>query len=147
MTKRSTLEGITVLIVDDNAEWRELLEEVLTGYGACVVTAEGGAEAIRIVRETPPDALLSDISMPEMDGYTLIRAIRELEESRRATTNERPSLPAAAVTALSSKEDRRRSVSAGFRFHVAKPVSIPELVTTVAALVGRPDCAGMAPLR
>lgn len=137
MPKRRTLEGITVLVVDDNIEWLELIGEVLTGYGATVVTADCGSEAIRIVQETPPDVLLSDISMPEMDGYTLMRKIRALEQSKRTSRKGCSSLPAAAVTALTNIEDRRQSVSAGFRFHVAKPVNIPELVTTVTALAGR----------
>jgi CheY-like chemotaxis protein len=92
-------------------------------------------EAIRIMEKAPPDVLLSDIAMPEMDGYTLIKEIRHLEQKKGAKKTGH--LPAAAISAFTSAADRRASVSAGFEFHIGKPVDIPGLIETVAILAGR----------
>jgi len=135
MSSSHALDGVVILVVDDNADWRDLLGEVLTSHGARVVTAESGIEAIRIVEKAPPDVLLSDIGMPEMDGYTLIKEIRHLEQKKGAKKNDR--LPAAAISAFTSPADRRASASAGFEFHIGKPVDIPGLIETVATLAGR----------
>jgi CheY-like chemotaxis protein len=135
MSNSQTLDGVVILVVDDNADWRELLGEVLTSHGASVVKAGTGLEAMQIVEKAPPDVLLSDIAMPEMDGYTLIRKIRNLEQCKGAKRNFR--LPAAAISAFTSADDRRASVSAGFQFHIGKPVDIPRLIETVATLAGR----------
>ena len=132
-----TLEGVVILVVDDNADWRDLLGEVLTSHGACVVTAQNGSEAMQIVEQSPPDVLLSDIAMPEMDGYMLIKKIRDLEQKNGLSKKKAAHLPAAAISAFTSAEDRRASVLAGFQFHIAKPVDIPDLIYTVAALAGR----------
>lgn len=131
MTKMPNLDGVVVLVVDDNSDSRDLIKRVLENNGASVVTAGTGQEALQIVEKTPPDVLLSDIGLPEMDGYTLIKKIRTLEQ------NKRKHIPAAAITAFTSPEDRGRSFMAGFRFHLAKPVNFSELLKIVANLAGR----------
>jgi CheY-like chemotaxis protein len=121
------LNGIVVLIVDDHRDSQELVQRVLASHGATVLTTDGAIEAIRIVATNPPDVLLSDNGLPEMDGCTLLKMVRELK----------PQIPAAAVSAFTSADDRRKSVSAGFRFHIPKPINIAELVKAVAILAGR----------
>lgn len=123
------LDGIVVLVVEDNPDSRDLIKWVLESHGASVVTAGTGTEALRIVERTPPDVLLSDIWLPEMDGYTLMEKIRRLEQQKP--------IPAAAVTAYTSVDARHKSNLAGFRFFIAKPVDAAELVKTVATLAGR----------
>src|SRR5882672_9145651 len=131
MSDIPSLDGVVVLVVDDNSDSRDLVERVLARHGASVVTAANGLEALHIVEKNPPDVLLSDIGLPEMDGHTLIKKIRSLEQSRRRH------IPAAAITAFTSPEDRGRSFMAGFRFHLAKPVDYSALLKIVASLAGR----------
>ena len=101
----------------------------LTACGAEVAEAASAAEALRLIESSAPDILVSDIGMPNMDGYDLIRQIR----TRLAAKT----LPAAALTAFARSEDRRRALLAGFQTHVAKPVDPAELVAAVASLVER----------
>ena len=110
---------------------RELVQRVLSEYGADVWTAGSSDEARSVFSEVRPDVLVSDIGMPREDGYELIRAIRALPDDQGGKT------PAAAVTALSRVEDRKRALLAGFHTHVAKPVEPAELVAVVASLAGR----------
>ena len=129
MPNKRQLEGISVLVVEDNPDTRDVTEHVLLRYGATVLTA---IAALRIVEASPPDVLLSDIGLPETDGYALLKKIRELERRKRLAI-----IPAAAVTAFTSAEDLRKSVAAGFRMHISKPFDIDDLITTVASLAGR----------
>jgi PAS domain S-box-containing protein len=124
------LAGVHALVVDDEADARDLIQRVLQEQGATVSVASGGAEALRIMKTLDPDALISDIGMPEMDGYQLIRRIRASEPKGRR-------LPALALTAFARTEDRKRALLAGYQSHVAKPVDMAELVIVVAGLVGR----------
>jgi CheY-like chemotaxis protein len=133
------LDGVVVLVVDDNPDSRDLVELALVTQGATVMTADCGVEALRIVEKTPPDVLLSDIGLPEMDGYELMKKIRLLEQQNRLAECKDVHLPAAAITAFTSVEDRRKSILAGFRFHIAKPVDFAELVETVASLAGQTE--------
>jgi two-component system, chemotaxis family, CheB/CheR fusion protein len=126
-----TLLGLSVLVVDDEADVREAFATVLTGYGARVRAAASVSEAMMALQEAIPDVLVSDLGMPEEDGYELIRRIRMLPAERGA------GLPALAVSGYASPGDRRKAISHGFRMHLAKPVALTELVTEVARAGGR----------
>jgi CheY-like chemotaxis protein len=125
------LSGIRVLVVDDEADARELVQRLLTEFDATVTPAASMQEALEFFRMTPPNILLSDIGMPERDGYDLIRAVRALPEKQGGR------IPAVALTALARPEDRKRAMLAGYQSHVAKPVDVSELVAVVASLTGR----------
>jgi PAS domain S-box-containing protein len=125
------LEGIRVLVVDDQPDARDLLTRVLEDGGAEVVAASSGEEALARIAEQAPDVLLSDIGMPEMDGFELLRRVRRLSPAPVGRT------PAIALTAFSRSEDRTRALRAGFVVHVTKPVDPSELVATVASVAGR----------
>jgi CheY-like chemotaxis protein len=122
-----SLSGIRVLVVDDEPDARDLIQRVLTEQGADVTLASGGEEALREVKAAAPDLLISDIGMPQMDGYQLIRRIR-------ATETKGQRIPAVALTAFARAEDRKRALLAGFQAHIAKPVDMAELVIVVAGL-------------
>lgn len=123
----SGLGGLSVLVVDDEHDTRELLATVLETAGMTVVTAPTVAEALRQLDLTPVDVLVSDIGMPGEDGHALIRAIR-------AGAIARPELPALALTAYAQNEDRLRALSAGFSGYMTKPVEPGELLRTLADL-------------
>jgi PAS domain S-box-containing protein len=125
------LEGVRVLLVEDDADSRELLIMVLEHCRAEVVAAPGSDEAMRALEGWRPDVIISDIEMPGEDGYTFIRRLRALPAERGGDT------PAAALTAYARAEDRMRALVAGFQIHVPKPVEPAELVTVVASLAGR----------
>jgi PAS domain S-box-containing protein len=127
------LKGIRVLVVDDEADARETLREILEHCNAEVLTAGSAEEALEVLPRWRPDVLLSDIGMPEEDGYSLIRRIRELPMEKGGHT------PAAALTAFARGEDRRRALRAGFQMHVAKPVEVQELAAVVASLARGPS--------
>jgi CheY-like chemotaxis protein len=128
-----------VLVVDDSPDSRELVEYVLRSHGATVVTAEGAVEALRIVETSPPDVLLSDIGLPDMGGYELLEKIRALEERKRLTENKDVHIPAAAITAYTGPDEIRKSMLAGYRFHIPKPVAVLDLIKKVATLAGREE--------
>ena len=123
------LSGIKVLVVDDEPDARQLVRRVLRECGAEVAVAESAGEAMKLVESFRPDILVSDIGMPEQDGYDFIRQVR----GRLAAKT----LPAVALTAFARSEDRKRALLAGFQTHVAKPVDPAELVAVVASLVER----------
>jgi PAS domain S-box-containing protein len=122
------LAGIRVLVVDDEPDARLLLERVLTQCGAQVVTAESATQGLEKLREFRPDVLVSDIGMPNTDGYQFIRDVRALEEAQGGRT------PAVALTAFARSEDRMRAMLAGYQVHVAKPIEPQELAVTVRSL-------------
>lgn len=126
------LDGLTVLVVDDEPDTRELLERVLRDSGAKVLLADGAASALAAIEAQRPDVLVSDIGMPDTDGYELLRQVRALGPRRGG------SLPAVALTAFARSEDRIRALRAGFSVHVAKPVEPSEIVATVASVAVRP---------
>jgi PAS domain S-box-containing protein len=131
MASSPRLDGIRVLVVDDEEDARDLITAVLQERGATVSAAGSASEAVAIVQGERPDVLLSDISMRDEDGYDLIRKVRALPADQGGRT------PAAALTAYGRLEDRMKALSAGFQLHVAKPVDPAELVAVVASLGGR----------
>jgi signal transduction histidine kinase/ActR/RegA family two-component response regulator len=124
------LTGLRVLVVDDDADARQLLERVLTACGATVGVAGSADDAMATLNEFDPHILVSDIGMPKRDGYDLIRQVRSAGKSAR-------DLPAVALTAFARSEDRQRALLAGFQMHVRKPVNPSELMAAVASLAGR----------
>ncbi|MDB5810509.1 MAG: todS, partial [Betaproteobacteria bacterium] len=119
------LDGLSILVVDDEQDARDLIERVLTDYGAIVSVASSGQEALGKIAAAKPDVLISDVGMPGMDGYQLMRHIRASEQPDRR-------IPAIAATAFARTEDRKKAILAGFQSHVAKPFDISELVVVVA---------------
>ncbi len=126
-----SLEGLKVLVVDDEPDTRELIREVLKECGSEVITSGSVEEALVALEEHKPDILISDLGMPDEDGYSLISKIRALPSERGGH------IPAAALTAYARAEDRMRVLRSGFQFHLPKPVDSAELVTVVASLAGR----------
>jgi PAS domain S-box-containing protein len=127
----TTLEGLRLLVVDDEQDTRELLVLILGRFGAEVKSCAAASEALEMLAEWKPDVLVSDIEMPGEDGYTFIRRVRSLDSSRARNT------PAIALTAYARVEDRMRALAAGFQMHVAKPVEPAELAVVIASLVER----------
>ncbi len=125
------LGGLRVLVVDDEAETLELLQFIIEGCGASVSTASSAAAALEAIMAETFDVLISDIGMPEEDGYSLIAKVRALDKERGSR------IPAAALTAYAGEEDRIRTLRSGFQIHVPKPVSPSELVAVVANLADR----------
>jgi CheY-like chemotaxis protein len=125
------LQGLRILIVDDDDDTRELVARVLSGCGAQVVSASSAAEAWAAFENAPPDAMLVDIAMPGEDGYAFLRRVR----ARAPEAGGR--IPAAALTARVVVEDRLESLRAGFQSHMAKPVDPDDLVAVMAQLAGR----------
>ncbi|MGH7388690.1 MAG: hybrid sensor histidine kinase/response regulator [Candidatus Rokuibacteriota bacterium] len=123
-----SLDGIRVLVVDDDPDGLHLIGTILTRQGAAVKTCASAAAAVREFDQAPPDVLLSDIEMPGEDGYGLIRRIRSLPVERGGN------VPAAAITAYGRIEDRVRALSAGFTTHLPKPVDPGELAAVVSTL-------------
>jgi CheY-like chemotaxis protein len=129
----TALAGLRVLLVDDEADTRDVLRVLLEVQGAGVSVASSAGEALDLLRREPPDVLLADIGMPEQDGYALIEAVR-------AMSSPQGSIPAVAVTAYVSSRDRARAFKAGYGWHVAKPVDPDQLVAVIsAAASGRPS--------
>lgn len=123
------INGLRVLLVDDDASTLEMLTAVLNHGGAEVRHSTAAAPALEVLQKWKPDILLSDIAMPDKNGYWLIAQVRELEKAR----GER--IPAVALTAYARVEDRARVLMAGFDMFVPKPVYLPELLSTLASLV------------
>ncbi len=130
--KPVNLAGIKVLVVDDEADGRELMQRVLSDCGAEVLTAARAAEAIVLMETRHPDVLVSDIGMPDVDGFEMLKRIRAQELTKGASK-----VPAVALTAFARSEDRTRALHAGFLAHVSKPVDVSELLATVASVAGR----------
>jgi len=129
----ATLEGILTVVVDDEQDARELVAAILRQHGAEVITTASVEEALQVIRDSArvPDLLVSDISMPEQDGYSLIRKVRALPSDQGGQ------IPAVALTAYGRLEDRINVLSAGFQMHVPKPVEPAELTLIAANLTGR----------
>jgi CheY-like chemotaxis protein len=125
------IAGVKVLVVDDEPDTRSLVARLLEERGARITTASSAAEAMRKIQAARPDVLVSDIGMPNEDGYTLIRQLRALSADQGGE------VPAIALTAYARAEDRMRSIRAGFQMHVPKPVEPAELITMIASLAGR----------
>jgi signal transduction histidine kinase len=119
---RHDLSGFRILVIDDEPDLRELLRQVLQDCGATVIAVDSASEALARIEDAPPDLMISDIGMPDLDGYQLMRQVRKLGGD----------LPAIALTAFAGPDDRTRALDAGYRTHVAKPVSLNDLMETVA---------------
>ncbi|MEH2240525.1 hybrid sensor histidine kinase/response regulator [Nostoc sp.] len=124
----SMLDGLQVLVVDDNADTRELIAFILQQSGAQVTAVSSVSEALEALVRLSPDVLVSDIGMPDEDGYSLIRKLRAQEVFRGEK------IPAVALTAFARDEERRLALQAGFQVHVSKPIEPEELVRVVAKL-------------
>ena len=131
----NALSGVKLLLVDDEADARELLAHLLRSAGAEVRTVESAAEALSAMDDFHPHALLSDIGMPGENGLELIRRIRALPPAMGGD------IPAMALTAFARGEDRHRALASGFQMHVAKPVEEAELVAAVQSLVAHGQAA------
>ena len=125
------LQGLRVLVVDDEEDARRLVREVLEVAGASVETASSAAEAIERLSRAPVDVLVADLGMPRTDGLELIRDIRRNQDDAVRQ------IPAAALTAYARSEDRTLALQSGFQLHLAKPIEPAELMAAVAALARR----------
>lgn len=125
------LDGLDVLVVDDEANARDLIATVLADYGAAVETAESAADAFAAVQRHPPTVIVSDIGMPLEDGYSFIRKVRSLPAHKGGT------VPAVALTAYTREGDRHRALDAGFQEHLGKPIEPSDLAVTVARIARR----------
>jgi PAS domain S-box-containing protein len=122
------LSGIRVLVVDDDPDSREFISFALELYGAEVTTASSVSEALQILGELKPDVLVSDIGMPQMDGYEFLRQIRKWTPEQGGLT------PAIALTAYAGEFDQRQAVAAGFQMHISKPVEPDALAAAIMKL-------------
>jgi CheY-like chemotaxis protein len=128
-----SLAGVRVLLVDNDADARELTTMMLAEGDADVRTAVSAPEALAACDEWRPDVLISNIGLPGEDGYTLMKKLRARESERGGH------IPAIALTAYGSKEDRLRALSVGYEYHISKPVEPAELLTVVASLANRKE--------
>jgi len=126
-----SLNGLRVLLVDDEAEARQIISTVITRTGAEVRSCESAHEALAKLSEWKPDVILSDIAMPDEDGYSFINKVRSLPREKGGET------PAAALTAYARDIDRRQALAAGYQMHIAKPIGAGQLVSMIARLAGR----------
>jgi len=125
------LTGLRILVVDDEPDARELLKRILGEYEAQVEVAASADEAMAAIAAQVPDVLVSDIGMPGVDGYELLRTIRRLSPESGGQ------IPAVALTAFARSEDRQRALLTGYQSHIAKPVQTAELITVIASVAGR----------
>ncbi|WNZ44254.1 PAS domain-containing protein [Leptolyngbya boryana CZ1] len=152
-TSTADLRDLKILVVDDEADMCNLMETILEAYGIEVKVAASGMAALTILEQWKPDLLISDIGMPEMDGYMLMRQIRRLEAVQRESLSaEHPgsnraiakqaNLPAIALTAYAGEFNQHQAFNAGFQQHLAKPIEPERLVNAIASLVKtRQNCS------
>ncbi len=131
-TAYPSLDGLRVLIVEDDADTANVLDVLIAGCGAETRTVMSVADALELLGQWPADLLLSDLGMPGEDGYSLIETVRRQESTRGGRA-----LPAIAVTAYARKEDRERALAAGFNTHIRKPVEPEELLSAISEIAGR----------
>jgi PAS domain S-box-containing protein len=124
------LSQLKVLVVDDEADARDLIKRILSDCHATVTTAPSARAALEAFRAAPPDVMISDLGMPEMDGFALLAEVRTLAGGA--------AVPAIALTAFARSEDRLRALEAGFAAHVSKPVEPSQLIATVADMMVQP---------
>jgi PAS domain S-box-containing protein len=134
-TAQRSLAGIRALVVDDDGDARDLLAEVLRASGVDVVLAASATEGLAAFERQQPDVLVTDLAMPETDGFELIRRIRALPSDRGGR------VPAVAVTAYARAEDSERSLTSGFQAHLTKPIDSERLLSAIADLAGRSNSA------
>jgi CheY-like chemotaxis protein len=144
------LQGLRILVVDDETDSREFVAFVLEQAGAVVTDVGSGGEALRVLAQSELDLIISDIGMPEMDGYMLIQQVRAPESWPESAQPESAQLvqqleqepvnqliPAIALTAYAGEFDRQQALAAGFQCHFAKPVEATALIAAAAELCGR----------
>lgn len=131
------LAGVHALIVDDEADARDLTRYVLERRGATVVVTASAGEALHLLASQPFDIIVADIGMPDQDGLSLIRALRSLPS---ASLNR--DTPAVALTAYTSVRERDEAIAAGFTTHLGKPVDPEQLIAAISTIVGRVDPQG-----
>jgi CheY-like chemotaxis protein len=131
---RPRLDGARILVVDDEADSRELLLQLLASWGARAVGAGSATEALAAIASDRPEILVSDIAMPGADGCALVGEVRRAEQALGLLP-----VPAIALTAFTRPDDRRRMLAAGFDTHLAKPVDADELLSTLTALLRRAE--------
>ncbi len=127
------LDGLHVLLVEDDDDSRKLLGTMLKRYGARVTSTKSAKEALSVFDGELPDVLISDIGMPDQDGYEFIRKLRSAPPDKGGLT------PAIALTGYASRKDRERALTAGYQQHMAKPIEQADMIAAIAALVGRGD--------
>jgi CheY-like chemotaxis protein/anti-sigma regulatory factor (Ser/Thr protein kinase) len=132
------LEETSVLLVDDDPDTLEFLARTLRERGMIVTTASSAVEALELLETECPGLLISDIGMPHMDGFELLRRVRSVHQASE--------LPAIAITAFTRSEDRDRALRAGFQVHVTKPVNVAALLTAIGSLRGTRAPAGGDPM-
>ena len=132
MTNNLMLAGVNVLVIDDELDARELIKGILTRCHANVFIAASAFEGLLCLETQLPDVLVSDIGMPEKNGYQFIQEVRNLADEKRRL------IPAIALTALARPEDRMKAISAGFQVHLTKPVEAHELIKNIRNLIGHP---------
>jgi CheY-like chemotaxis protein len=126
--RATDLTGLRIVVVDDEPDARDVISRVLSRAGATTTAAGSVREALAAITLERPDLIVSDIAMPDQDGYDLVRMVKEMADSNGGG----PPIPALALTAYAREEDRQRCLSAGFQAHVAKPVDPSELLRVVA---------------
>ena len=124
-----TLEDVTVVAVDDNADALAFVDQVLKLHGANVISVDTGAKAIEAVLRYHPEVVLCDLMMPGMDGYSVLRHIQELDDEVART------VPVIALSAFAGAENRVKTQQAGFRVHLDKPIDPPRLIETIQGLL------------
>lgn len=126
-----SLDGVKVLVVDDEPETRQIISTVIMRTGGEVKTCTSANEALSKLADWKPDVILSDIAMPDEDGYSFIKQVRTLPHDKGGNT------PAAALTAYARDVDRKEALAAGYQMHIAKPISAGQLITMIARLAGK----------
>jgi CheY-like chemotaxis protein len=121
--------GLVILVVEDDDDARELLQAVLEQRGATVFAAGSVSVAFELFERRPPDVIVSDIAMPDEDGFSLVRRLRSMPADRGGLT------PTIAVSAYAGSSDRARALAAGFDRYLHKPVDFDELSATIVSLV------------
>jgi CheY-like chemotaxis protein len=122
------LQGIQVLVVDDDADNLELITFILEQSGAVVTSVSSAEEALQLFYQTQPNILIADLGMPRMDGYTLIRQVRALPPEQGGQ------VPAIALTAYAAEIDRQKALEAGFQLHIPKPLEPETLVDAIVQI-------------
>jgi PAS domain S-box-containing protein len=123
-----SLQDVKIMVVEDQADARELIRLILEQQGAQVIEASSSKQALEIIKESIPDVLISDIGMPDEDGYSFLKKVRSLPQDKGGN------VPALALTAYTKEEDRELAIAAGFQMHLGKPLDITELVQAVFQL-------------
>jgi len=122
------LNGICILVVDDEPDSRDFITLALELSGASVISVASGIEALTVIKQSIPDLIISDIGMPEMDGYMLLQQVRTLEQVRQVS--------AIALTAYAGEFDRQQALQAGFQKHLSKPIKPNQLIQEISDLIG-----------